>query len=246
MPGGVCIRSLGQLDEFAPKYIVHLQPSRNFTGDIQPLRAAHIDVHFLKEQDVRVRLSQELQNGRQLQTTVNIPVHNANGTARPCKPSEWREILGNDFRRWHKSKDPCGKLWENALLGETQVQGIIDLGPCQFISTAESYSNPFVREFLYGNVKKYVDLPAANEMLHLRSKLAEDGLIKDGDANVSSAELVSGNFLAHLDHSVAGDNHLHCFIPPAGINNHRNRGGGPRGCLKNLRIKNHIGIQDHE
>src|SRR5689334_12116383 len=126
-----------------------------------------------------------------------------------------------------KSKDPCGKLGKDALLGETQVQRIIDLGPCQITCTAEAHSNPFVREFLYGDVKKHVDLPAANQIPHLQNKLVEYGVIKDGDPNVGSAELVSADFLAHLDHSVAGDDHLHCFIPPARINNHRNSGAGP-------------------
>jgi hypothetical protein len=42
-----------------------------------------IDVDFLKEENIGIGIRQEIDDRRQLQTTINIPIHNSQGTAWP-------------------------------------------------------------------------------------------------------------------------------------------------------------------
>src|SRR5258707_12674634 len=101
MPSGITLRSLSQLHYLAAEDVVQAQLLRDLTGDVKAMGAARIDVNFLKEQDVSIHLRQELYNGGQFQATINVPVDNSNGTARPGKPLVRREILGNDLLRRH-------------------------------------------------------------------------------------------------------------------------------------------------
>src|SRR5215471_21380583 len=129
MPGRVGLRSLSQFHELTSKDIVQAQLLRDLTRDIKTMRAARIDVDLLEKQNIRVQISQEIHNRGQLQASVDVPIQDAKGAARPGKPPEGGEILGNDFIFWHKSKCPSSKLGKYALLGETQVQWIINFSP---------------------------------------------------------------------------------------------------------------------
>src|SRR5258708_22296369 len=101
MPGGISLRSLSQFHELTPEDVVQAQLLRDFTRDINTVRAVRIDVSFLKKQDVSIHLRQELYNGGQFQATINVPVDNSNGTGRPGKTLVRREILSNDLLRRH-------------------------------------------------------------------------------------------------------------------------------------------------
>src|SRR5215469_3714506 len=104
MPGRVGLRSLSQFHELTSKDIVQAQLLRDLTRDIKTMRAARIDVDLLKKQNIRIQISQEIQDRGQLQAPVDVPIHDANGTARPGKPPEGGEILGNEFIFCHKSR----------------------------------------------------------------------------------------------------------------------------------------------
>src|SRR5215470_20101442 len=112
MPGRVGLRSLSQFHELTSKDIVQAQLLRDLTRDIKTMRAARIDVDLLKKQNIRVQVSQEIHDRGELQTPVDVPIHDANRTARPGKPAERREILGNDFILCYKSNSnhACCKL----------------------------------------------------------------------------------------------------------------------------------------
>jgi hypothetical protein len=42
-----------------------------------------IDVDLLKNENIGIRIRQEIYDRRQLQTTINIPIHNSQGTVWP-------------------------------------------------------------------------------------------------------------------------------------------------------------------
>src|SRR5215510_2252814 len=102
MPGRARLRSLGQFHELTSEDVVQAQLLRDLTRDIKTVRAPGIDVDLLKKQNIRVQISQEIHDHGQLQTPVDVPIQDANGTARPGKPPERRKILGNDFIFCHK------------------------------------------------------------------------------------------------------------------------------------------------
>src|SRR5215813_3606305 len=225
------------------------------------MRAARIDVDLLKKQNIGVQISQKIHDLCQSQAPVDVPIHDANGTARPGKPPERGEILGNEFIFCHKiklrvsfiqnaplckSKRPCSKLGKHAVPGETQIQRIINFGPRQSIRAGVAHINSFVCQFLHGNVEKNVDAAGRDEAAHLRGKVIVYSLAKDRDANIGTAELVASDFFAHLRHSIAEDDDLHRLIPPQGIHNHGNGSAGLDRKLQDLRIKDHVGIENNE
>src|SRR6266404_1051166 len=121
------------------------------------------------------------------------------------------------------SKRSRGKLWEDALLRESQVQRIINLRPWQPVRAGEPDVNPFVCQFLHGCVEEYINLAFGDSIVHPAKKSFLDGAMKNGDANVSAAELLSGDFLVHAEHAVTLDNDFHRFIPPQRVYYHRDR-----------------------
>ena len=74
MPGGISLRSLSQFHELTPEDVVQAQLLRDLTGDVKTMGAARIDVNFLEQQNVRVRLTQELYDGGQFRSPVNVPI----------------------------------------------------------------------------------------------------------------------------------------------------------------------------
>src|SRR5258708_24321971 len=99
MPGGISLRSLSQFHELTPEDVVQAQLLRDFTRDINTVRAVRIDVSFLKKQDVSIHLRQELYNGGQFQAPRNVPGGNSNWTGRPGQPLGKPEILSNHLLR---------------------------------------------------------------------------------------------------------------------------------------------------
>src|ERR1700751_1710622 len=101
MVGRAGFGALGQLHKFASENIIETQLSSNRLGNIQMMSSPSIDVHFLKNNNVRVRIAQKLYDRPKLQAPVDVPIHNSNGTAWPGQPLSRREVLGNDFTRRH-------------------------------------------------------------------------------------------------------------------------------------------------
>src|SRR5580658_1603092 len=83
MIGGAGFRALRQLHKLAPEDVIQPQFSGDFPRDVQPMCPMSIDVDFLKNENIGIRMRQEIYDCRQLQTTINIPIHNSQGTAWP-------------------------------------------------------------------------------------------------------------------------------------------------------------------
>src|SRR5580658_5985804 len=101
MVGRTGFGPLGQLHKFASENIIETQLSGNLLGNIQMMSPPGIDVHFLKNTNVRIRIAQKIHDRPKLQAPVDVPIHNSNGTARPGEPLSRCEILGDDFTRRH-------------------------------------------------------------------------------------------------------------------------------------------------
>src|SRR6266436_5069797 len=93
--------TLGQLHKFASENIIQTQLSGKLLGNIQMMSPPSIDVDFLKNTNIRILIAQKIYDRPKLQASVNVPIHNSNGTTRPGEPLSRREVLGNDFTRWH-------------------------------------------------------------------------------------------------------------------------------------------------
>ena len=65
--------------------------------DVHTVSSSSIDVYFLKNENIRIRIAQEIYDRPKLQATVNIPIHHSYRAARPGEPLARREILGNDL-----------------------------------------------------------------------------------------------------------------------------------------------------
>jgi hypothetical protein len=155
----------GQLDEFAPKYIVHAQLSRDFTGDISRC-ARRINVHFLKKQKSASAWPRNSKMAGSCKPRSIFSPQRERSCASPKPPNGAK--FSARFPALARIKNPCSKLWKDALLGETQVQWIIDL--TQGNSLSASPPNPFVSEFLYGDVKNTLTCPG-NEMFRFKANL---------------------------------------------------------------------------
>ena len=66
-----------------PEDVIQPQFSGDFPRNVQPMCPMSIDVDFLKEENIGIGIRQEIDDRRQLQTTINIPIHNSQGTAWP-------------------------------------------------------------------------------------------------------------------------------------------------------------------
>src|SRR6266567_2460124 len=141
------------------------------------------------------------------------------------------------------SKPSRGKLWEDAFLGESEVERIVNLGPEQTVCAGEPDPNSFVCEFLHSNVEKFFDPPSRNDITHFAKESFLDGVTENSNPNIGAAELLSGYSLAHAEHTVVGNCDFHCFFPPQWIDNHRNRSHGPHSRDKNPGIEYHVCIQ---
>ena len=97
MVGRVGIGTWRQLDKLTAEDIVQAQLSCNLLGDVQTVSSSSIDVDFLKNEDIRIRITQEIYDRPKLQATINVPIHYSYGTARPGEPLARREIFGDDL-----------------------------------------------------------------------------------------------------------------------------------------------------
>jgi hypothetical protein len=70
-------------------------------NDVEAVRAVTVDVHLLKNQNIRIGVRQELDNRGQLQTAIDVPINNAKRIPQPREPLRGREILGDDFLCGH-------------------------------------------------------------------------------------------------------------------------------------------------
>src|ERR1700759_5627086 len=141
------------------------------------------------------------------------------------------------------SKHSGGKLREDALLGKSQIERIIDLGPGQPIGVREADRNTFVCEFLHSNIEEFFDPPSGNDIFHFVKKSSLDGPIEDSNDDIGSAELFSGDLFAHAEDTVAGNDDLHGSFPPQGIYDHRNRRPGLHSRRKYFGIEDHVCVQ---
>src|SRR5208337_297672 len=71
-------RALGQFLELAPKDVVHLQLLSNFPRDIETMCPPGVDVDLLQNYEVGLRVSEKFNDAAQLQTAIDVPVHNTN------------------------------------------------------------------------------------------------------------------------------------------------------------------------
>src|SRR5208283_447713 len=68
-------RALSQFLELAPKNIVHLQLLGYFPRDIESVRPPGIQVDLLQNYEVGLRTGEKFDNTAQLQTAIDVPVH---------------------------------------------------------------------------------------------------------------------------------------------------------------------------
>src|ERR1700746_4143008 len=101
MVGRAGFGPLGQLHKVLSEKIIETQISGNLLGNIQMMSPPSIDVHFLKNKNVRVRIAQKLYDRPKLQAPVDVPIYNSNGTAWPGEQLRRREVLGVVFTRRH-------------------------------------------------------------------------------------------------------------------------------------------------
>jgi len=73
---------LRQLNELAPESVIQAQLARDLLCDVNPVSAPGINVDFLQKQNVGIQIAEKIYDGRQLQTSVNVPVNNSDRTAR--------------------------------------------------------------------------------------------------------------------------------------------------------------------
>jgi hypothetical protein len=95
--GRAGVGTLRQLHKLTAEDIIQAQLSGDLLRDVQTVSSPSIDVDFLKNENIRIRIAQEIYDRPKLQATVNVPIHHSYGTARPGEPLARREILGNDL-----------------------------------------------------------------------------------------------------------------------------------------------------
>src|ERR1700741_4579806 len=104
----------------------------------------------------------------------------------------------------------------------------------------------FVDELLHGNVEEIIHASRGDQRSHFVEESCLDHFREYCDADVSTAELFSGYFLAHFQDAVTINDHLHGFIPPQWINNHGNWSVCPNCNVENVGIKYDVGVKNDE
>jgi hypothetical protein len=66
MIGGAGFRALRQFHKLAPEDVIQLQFSGDLPRNVQPMGPMSIDVDFLKNENIGIRIRQELYDRRQL------------------------------------------------------------------------------------------------------------------------------------------------------------------------------------
>lgn len=95
VPCGAGVRTLRQLHKLAPKDVVQAQLSGDFLRDVQTVSSSSIDIDFLKNENIGIRIPQEIYDRPELQATVNVPIDHSYRAARPGEPLNRPEILGD-------------------------------------------------------------------------------------------------------------------------------------------------------
>jgi hypothetical protein len=91
------VGTLRQFHKLPTEDIIQAQLSGDLLSNVQTVSSSSIDVDFLKNENIRIRIAQEIYDRPKLQATVNIPIHHSYRAARPGEPLARREILGNDL-----------------------------------------------------------------------------------------------------------------------------------------------------
>jgi hypothetical protein len=89
--------SLRQFHTLPPEDVIQAQLSGDLLRNVQTMSSSSIDIDFLKNDNVRIRIAQEFYDGAKLEPPVNIPIDYSYGTSRPGQPLAWRKILGKDL-----------------------------------------------------------------------------------------------------------------------------------------------------
>jgi len=89
--------ALGQFFEFAPERVIHLQLLRYFPCNVEVVRPLRVQIGFLQEQDVGLCACEEFDHTLELQTAVDIPIHDPDGIRRAEQPPGHREVSCFDF-----------------------------------------------------------------------------------------------------------------------------------------------------
>src|SRR5882724_8905297 len=83
-------RALRQLLEFLAKYKVHLQRLRYFARNIKMVGSFRVQIYLLQEDQIRFAFLQKIEDSRQFEPALDVPVYDAKRIARP------KLYLGND------------------------------------------------------------------------------------------------------------------------------------------------------
>src|SRR5215831_17391154 len=78
MVGRAALCPLRQFQKLASENVIEAQLASNLLGDVALLRPIRIDVNLLKKEDIGLRVAQEIDDLRQLQSAVDVPIHNSN------------------------------------------------------------------------------------------------------------------------------------------------------------------------
>src|ERR1700745_166894 len=100
----ICRRIFGSLHkllELSTEDVVHLQLPGNLFGDIHTMRATRIEIRLLQDENVCICTCKEINDARQLQATVDVPVDNAQRTGRPGEPTHRRKVTRKYFLHCH-------------------------------------------------------------------------------------------------------------------------------------------------
>mgnify|MGYP001037163841 CR=1 FL=1 len=168
------MRTLGQLYKFPTEDIIQAQPPGDLLSDIQTVSASSIDVDFLKNENIGIRIPQEIYDRSELQATIDVPIDYPYGTARPGQPLARRKVLGNDLVGWHDSNDSWDQVWKNTLLGKAQIQRIIDFGPGQSLCACIADVHSLVCKFLHSDIEEVIEAARSDELVQFEEKSVLD------------------------------------------------------------------------
>ena len=122
------------------------------------------------------------------------------------------------------------------LARKGQIAWVVNFGPGQARSAGKSYVHTIVGQLLHSHVEKLIDPAVGDESVQRMEEFILRFQRKRSDAHVGAAEFEAGDLLAHsYDVAVAND-HLHRFVSPLRINDHRDRRSGLGGWDQDIRV----------
>src|SRR5215831_13846709 len=122
-----------------------------------------------------------------------------------------------------KSRGYCVVEFRKDMLArESEIRRVVDLGPGQTGRAGVSDLRALVGQLLHSDIEEFIDLAGRHEPVERPEEVALDSERKGRDADIGSAELQTGNLLAHFYDAAITDDDLHRFIAPIGIDDHGN------------------------